>query len=68
LYQRRKLFLRSEIRQHIENWILDAATKTKHMNILNDGPDLRIQLSSIKPNIKRIFEDKNEKTKHSSDG
>uniref|UniRef100_K7FJM3 Zinc finger BED-type containing 5 n=1 Tax=Pelodiscus sinensis TaxID=13735 RepID=K7FJM3_PELSI len=35
-----------------------AATKTKYRNRLNAAPDMRIQLSSIKPNIKRICQEK----------
>jgi hypothetical protein len=35
-----------------------AATKTKYRNRLNVASDLRMQLSNIKPNIKRICEEK----------
>jgi hypothetical protein len=35
-----------------------AATRTKYRNRLNAASDLRIQLSTIKPNIKRICEKK----------
>jgi hypothetical protein len=41
-----------------------AATKTKYRNRLNAASDLRIQFSNIKPNIKRICEQK--KKNHSS--
>uniref|UniRef100_K7EX73 HAT C-terminal dimerisation domain-containing protein n=1 Tax=Pelodiscus sinensis TaxID=13735 RepID=K7EX73_PELSI len=41
-----------------------AAMKTKYRNRLNAAPDMRIQLSSIKSNIKRICQEK--KKNHSS--
>uniref|UniRef100_K7G7S0 HAT C-terminal dimerisation domain-containing protein n=1 Tax=Pelodiscus sinensis TaxID=13735 RepID=K7G7S0_PELSI len=41
-----------------------AAMKTKYRNRLNAVPDMRIQLSSIKPNIKRVCQEK--KKNHSS--
>jgi hypothetical protein len=41
-----------------------AATKKKYTNRLNAAPDLRIQFSSAKPNIKIICEEKNKN--HSS--
>jgi hypothetical protein len=41
-----------------------AATKTKYRNRLLAAPDLRIQLSNIKPSIKRICDEKKEN--HSS--
>jgi hypothetical protein len=70
LYQRRKLLSRRVIRQLISfvstcetGFSNYAATKTKQRNTLNDAPDLRIQLSRIKSDIKRIFEEKNGNTK-----
>uniref|UniRef100_K7G4R7 DUF4371 domain-containing protein n=1 Tax=Pelodiscus sinensis TaxID=13735 RepID=K7G4R7_PELSI len=39
-----------------------AAMKTKYRNRLNAAPDMRIQLSSIKPNIKRICQEKKKTT------
>jgi hypothetical protein len=41
----------------MRNWI-PATTKTKYRKRLNAAPDLRIQLSNIKPHIKRICKEK----------
>lgn len=38
-----------------------AATKSKYRNRLNATPDIRIQLSNIEPDIKRICNSKNQK-------
>jgi len=41
-----------------------ASTKTKYRNQLNCSSEIHIQLSTIKPNIKKIFQEK--KQQHSS--
>lgn len=38
-----------------------AATKSKYRNRLNAAPDIRIQLSNIEPDIKKICNSKNQK-------
>jgi hypothetical protein len=44
-----------------------AATKTKHCSRLDVAPDMRIQLSSITPNFRRLVTRKNSTTLHAID-